>query len=197
MKSHLGKLKEIKRYNKMILNYKTNAQNHIDYQLYAASKSERIAKKRKAAKIYIPIIYLSISFVLLIGGFYIGSCCSLIFAILWYLIYPIYLSKHYVKHYSDFVNERIKNEPDYTTNIEFTKEFIFIKSEAGESKLNSTEIKEIIEISTITMVFLKLGTTLLFPNDAIKNISELKSFLKTYSKDLNIEYKQELNWKWK
>ena len=127
---------------------------------------------------------------------YFWGCCLLAFAISWYFFYPIILSKHYVKHYTAFVNERLKEEADYSTNIELTKEYIFIKSEAGETKLNSTEIKKFIEISTMVMVFLKLGSTLLFPNNVIKNMSEFRSFLKTYSKDLNIEYKEELDWKW-
>ena len=181
----------------MKINFKTNNQDIIDYQLYTASKSERITKKRKASVIRIPIsfFFLSILFLLIRDyNFFIGLN---IFGVLWYFLYPIILRKYYVKHYTTFVNERMKDDVNYDANIEFTKAFIFIDSKAGETKLNSTELKEVIEISTIIMIILKMGNTVIIPKMKLSNIDEFIPFLKNYSVDLSVPYKTELDWQWK
>ena len=181
----------------MKIKFKTENQDIIVYQLYTASKSESIIKKRKNSTRRTQINLFILSIPSLIIGEYTFFIGLNIFGILWYFFYPNILSKHYVNHYTDFVKEKMEVEANYEANIEFTKEFIFMNSEAGETKLNSTELKEVIEISTIIMIILKMGNTVIIPKMKLSNIDEFIPFLKNYSVDLSVPYKTELDWQWK
>ncbi|GAA4125836.1 hypothetical protein [Flavobacterium chungbukense] len=68
----------------MLISYQLDENDFLQYQLYTASKSERIKKKRLKSKIVIPIIYgLIIAFDLYKGNTN-SAIVFLVMGILWF-----------------------------------------------------------------------------------------------------------------
>jgi hypothetical protein len=60
--------------------------------------------------------------------------------------------KHYVKHYQGFIKENYKERLGRIETLEFSNEFILAKDNGSESKVLTTELKEICEIPTTIFV---------------------------------------------
>lgn len=180
----------------MIITYTLNENDLLIHQLFIASKSERIQKKRKRSRVIIPLLYGVFG----LGFFYDGSLSMMIAffvaGILWFFIYPIWERRHYVKHYKGFINENQREMQGKTITLELHKDFILTKDSGSESKVSSAEIKEIWEIPTTIFIRLKGGHTLLVPKDKLNNVGEVKAILKDIALYLNINYETDNLWKW-
>ena len=181
----------------MIIEYKIDKNDYLTHQLYIASKSERIKKKRMKNKVVVPLIYAIFGLLLLWIDKLGMAIIFFAVGILWYFIYPIWEKRHYIKHYEGFIKENYRDTVDRTASLEFSNEYIIAKDSGSESKVLTKELKKIDEISTAIFVRLKTGQAFVLPKDKIKNIDLLIMKLKELAKFLDIEYNLEDNWKWK
>lgn len=182
----------------MILEYKIDENDFLTHQLFIASKSDRIKKKRVKNKIIIPIIYfvLGVYFLVKNENLVVFILFSLV-GFLWYFFYPIWERKHYINHYKGFIKENYNGKVNIMTTIEFNNELIIAKDQASESKVFTTEISEIVEIPSTIYVRLKSGQSIILPKDKIANFSQLRARLKELAKYLNINYELDEKWEWR
>lgn len=182
----------------MIINYQMDAEDFLQYQLYTASKSERIKKKRLKSKIIIPIIYgLIIAFDLYKGNTN-SAIVFLIMGILWFFLYPFWEKRHYIRHYKGFIKENYQNRFNKVVIIEFGYDFMYSKDFNGsEIKIATSEIEEINEISSSIFIKLNIGNSIILPKDKIQDIDGIILFLKQLANSLNVKYNIENDWKWK
>jgi hypothetical protein len=181
----------------MTFELKIDENDYLIYQLFVASKSESVKKKRSRNKIIVPIVYI----VLAVYGFYQNnllmgvSFCD--FAILWFFIYPLWDRNNYVRHYKNFIKENHKDSFGKSAFLEISNEHVFVKDEFSEAKISTSEIEEIYEIPTTIFIRMKAGKTFILPKDKIAEIKNLKSVLTELSNFLKINYISDENWKWK
>jgi hypothetical protein len=181
----------------MTITYKIDENDFLAHQLYTASKSERINKKRQRNKLVLPIIYVATGLLFFLNDRYPSSIIFLMIGLLWFFIYPVWDKQRYVKHYKSFIQENYKERLGITASMELSNDFIFVKSNASEGKVLTTEINEIAEISSTIFIRLKGGQTLILPKDKIADIDNVKSRLKELAGYLNIKYDFDKNWEWK
>lgn len=178
----------------MTINYQLTNADFLEYQLYTSSKSELHKKRRFRSRIIIPILYLvlGIFFANQNGKFEIGIAFVL-FGILWFVFYPMYSKWRYKNHFKKHVEENYKNRINKPVEIDFDENSVNAKDFTSESKINGTELKELIE--THNHFFIKLTTdlSLIVPKHSIENQAEFKKRVT----ELGAEYVDELNWKWK
>ncbi|NRT13934.1 hypothetical protein HNP99_000259 [Flavobacterium sp. 28A] len=182
----------------MTLIYKIDEKDYLIYQLFTASKSDNIKKKRQKSKIMIPLIYFT--FGLFYSFYNTNYALGVIFFIiscLWYFLYPIWEKRHYIKHYKKFIAENYKDSIGREINFEIDNEFLFASSNGSESKIITTEIVEINEIPSSIFIKLKSGQSFIFPKSKIANINQVKTRLTTLAAHLNINYKDDPQWEWK
>jgi hypothetical protein len=129
----------------------------LTHQLYVASKSKRIKRKRQKSKIMIPIIYFAIGLFFLYEDKVSLTIIFIIIGILWFFIYPIWERRHYIKHYKGFIKENYKDRFGQYIMLEFNNEYILAKDNGTESKVLTNELEEISEIPTTIFVRLKGG----------------------------------------
>lgn len=178
----------------MNLNYKLTNSDFLEYQLYASSKSESHKKKRRNNRIIGPILFLVYGFYLINKDKnYIGIIVFGIAAILWFIFYPKYSQWRYKNHFKKHVEENYKNRINKPVEIDFNESSLNAKDFTSESKINGTELKELIE--TKNHFFIKLATdlSLIVPKHSIENQTEFKKRVT----ELGAEYVDELNWEWK
>jgi hypothetical protein len=181
----------------MIIEFQINENDFLTHQLFVASKSERINKKRQRSKILGPVIYLVFGLLFILQEEYSLAISFWILAILWFFIYPIWERRHYIKHYTGAIKENHKDSFGRTITMEFNNEYFIGKDKGSESKVSTTELEEINEISTVIFVRIKGGQSFILPKERIGEIDKVKASLKDLARHLNIPYHIEENWEWK
>lgn len=178
----------------MNLNYKLTNSDFLEYQLYVSSKSKLYRKRLRNGRIILPIIYLVYGFYLTNkDGNYIGILIFGITAILWFVLYSKYSKWRYKKHFQKHVEENYKNRINKPIEIVFGENSLNTKDYTSESKINGTELKELIETKNHFFIKLTTDSSLIVPKHSVENKAEFKNRVL----QMGAEYVDELNWKWK
>ncbi|MEP1488546.1 MAG: hypothetical protein ABJK28_08965 [Algibacter sp.] len=180
--------------NNIKLKYSLTNEDFLEHQLYIASKSKNVIKKRKRTRVIIPLIYLVIALSYFFSkGNYTVSLIFISISIIWYLFYPIRSKKLHIKHYQNHINENYKNRIHVESEIEITNDYIFGKEKTNESKTSIEEVESLIELKTRFFLKLKTGLSLIIPKVVIGDISNFKNkFI-----ELNINIIDESDWEFK
>ena len=179
--------------NGMKLNYSLTNADFLEYQLYTSSKSRSQKRKRRNNRIVTPILFL-------LYGLFLSKkddnySALLIFGIiaaLWLIFYPKYSQWRYKNHFKKHIEENYKNRIDKFVEICFDENSMNTKDLASESKINGSEIKELIETKNHFFIKLKSEISMIVPKHAITNQIEFKKLLT----EMGAEYVDELNWQW-
>jgi hypothetical protein len=181
----------------MTIEYTLDKVDFLTFQLYSASKSERIRKIRTRNKMMLPLVYLGISIIL----YFIESIelAIIIFlsGLLWILIYPFYDRRKYVKHYEKYILEIYKNRLGKPENLKFEGDYVHSSDFTGETKMYLSELEELNEISDYYYLKFNSGVSLIIPKRKVDNIESLDQFLNELATRLGIKHNIELNWRWK
>mgnify|MGYP000477646293 CR=1 FL=1 len=180
--------------NNIKLKYSLTNEDFLEHQLYIASKSKNIIKKRKRTRVIVPLVYLALAlFFFFSKENYISSIIFISIAVVWYLFYPIRSKKLHIKHYQNHITEHYKNRIGVESEIKITNDYIFGIDNSGESKTKIEEVESLIELKNRFFLKLKKGLSLVIPKTAIDDIMLFKNKIS----ELNIEIIDELNWEFK
>jgi hypothetical protein len=181
----------------MTLEYDLKETDFITHQLFIASKSERIKKRRRIGRILFPLIYIAFAVSYFFQDRYTTSSIFIAVAILWYWLYPIWERSYYKKHYMGFVKENYKERLNKTSTVEISNDFVIVKDSGSEGRLSTNEIEGIYEIPMLILIKFKIGNSIIIPKEKITNLNLLVVRLKDLARHLEINYNVEEKWKWK
>ena len=181
----------------MNLNYSLNKEDYLQHQLYNASTTESIKKKRLKTWAIVTFIFIILSFLFYQADNKLLTYYFIAFSIITLIFYPFYQRKQYKKHYAKFINETYKNRFDKESNIVFNDMNLETSDLTGESKINYSSLEKIIEISSHFFLKIKTGGSLIIPKSKVENVEKVRTKLKVLSEKMKIDYSAELNWKWK
>jgi len=181
----------------MTLNYQLDHIDYLQHQLFLASKSERIKKKRTISWTIVSISIFLVSFIFYQNNNSILFYCFLAFGIYTSIFYPFYQRQQYRNHYAKFIAENYKNRFGQVSNINFSENAIEIIDASGESKINLSEIENVTETGDYFYPSMKSGGHLIIPKLKISDVSQVRTELKNLCEKLKINFVEELNWKWK
>ncbi|GHC65185.1 hypothetical protein SAMN05421855_1373 [Ulvibacter litoralis] len=178
----------------MTINYQLTNLDFLEYQLYSSSKSESHKKKRFRSRYIVFILYtlLGLYFAYKNENKSIGGIIASL-GLLWFAFYPIYAKWNYKRHFKKHVEENYKNRINKPVEIDFDENYVNAKDFTSESKINGTELKELIETKNHFFIKLTTDLSLIVPKHSIENQTEFKKRVT----ELGAEYVDELNWKWK
>ncbi|MFN8323831.1 MAG: YcxB family protein [Chitinophagales bacterium] len=181
----------------MILEYSLGEEDFLTYQLYNASVSDGIKKRRMRTKILVPVIYMVLGLMLLlqqnvaIGVIFLGV------AVVWFFVYPLWQRRLYERHYRSFIAETYKNRFNRLVSLDLKNDCILAKDNGSESKVLTTEVEKIVEIPAMILIKLKTGQAYLLPKKKIEQVDEVIAHLKQLSVDWQVEYSVQNNWHWR
>ena len=181
----------------MKIDYTLDREDFLEFQLFAASKSERIIKSRKNSRIRLPIVYLILGVILFFLTDLTFALIFLSIGLIWYLFHPYFMRKRYVRHFGKYIDETLNNRFGKTVSLTFGDDFIQEIDYMGESILKKKEIIEINEIKDYVYLKFSSGESLIVPKNKINNLQEFSNQIKLIASDLSISYNIDLNWKWK
>lgn len=177
--------------------YQIDEDDFVTHQLFAASRSASLNKKRKKMRLLIPIIYACFGLLGFIGNNYFMAVGFWIFAALWFFFYPLWIKHRYQKHYRNYVREHYKDRIGNPVSVELNDEYILAKSRGIESKVLTTEVEGINEIPSAIFVLLKNGQSFIFPKNKIAEMDTLTLRLKELANQLKVGYELNEKWEWK
>ncbi|MBL7560710.1 YcxB family protein [Olleya sp. YSTF-M6] len=105
----------------------------------------------------------------------------------------MYSKWRYKRHFQKHVEENYKNRINKPVEIDFDENSVNAKDFTSESKINGTELKELIETKDHFFIKLTTDLSLIVPKHSIENQTEFKKRVT----ELGAEYVDELNWEWK
>ncbi len=179
----------------MKLEYILNFADFLEYQLYVSSKSKLHKKNRNKAKTIVPIIYIFLGLILFSVGKTEFAVTFLVFAVLWYLFYPLYAKRKYKKHFENHIKENYKNRIGKKIMLHFGDDTDFVEtSDLGtQTRIQNSEFDKLIELKEYYFLKLKSELSLIIPKRAVHDQETFKKLLT----DINVKYVDELTWEWK
>jgi hypothetical protein len=181
----------------MKITYTLEESDYLTYQLFVASKSERIAKKRRKSQVLVPFLYVLLGlFMGYQGNMALGITFGVL-AVLWFFLYPVWEKNVYIKHYKNFIREHHRGNYGRAVSLEITDTFLLAKDGGNEGKVLTEEIDEINEIESLIFIRLKGGQSFILPKLKITEIQSVREYLQGLAKQLQISYSTALDWRWK
>ena len=177
----------------MTFEFKLNEQDFLDFQLFTASKSDRINKKKRNGWVYLTIGAILVALFSYLNQNYFLSIYSGLVAIVLGLFYPKYFKWRYKKHYMTHIQEIYSKRFGQIEAIQINDDSILSKDKTGEGRIYLSEIEHIHETDNHFFLKVSTGISLIIPKKELNDTSLLKKKFK----DIGLTLIDETNWKWK
>lgn len=175
----------------MQFRYTLQEDDYLQFQLFTASQSDRIKKRKKTG-------WLILTTLALMGmlyfmrednlpmSIYLGSVTVAVA-----IFYPAYFRWKFKKHYLKFIRENYTGRIGTEELVEFNANHIFLKDKTGEGKVKYSEIENVVEIPNHFLMKISNGNSLIIPKTE-SNHQDLRDKFKL----IKTEIKNFTDWKW-
>ena len=176
----------------MKINYKIEDKDFLYFQLFTASKSERIRKNKNRGWLLLTTgsaviaiyFFLNLNIPMTVFFGLVSAICG--------LFYPKYFKWRYKRHYKTHITENYSKRFGQTEMLEITDNYIFLKDKTGEGKVNLSEVEKVDETNNHFFLKISTGMSLIIPKGRIDNSDKLRTEFKRVGLTVN----NEQNWKW-
>jgi hypothetical protein len=176
--------------------YKLTEDDFLQHQLYIASTSEYIIKKRKRAWILLTIAFFVISgFYFASGNITLGGFLALS-GLIYLFLYPSIQRRHYIRQYKRHIQNYYQNRVGEEVEVGFSGEHLIANSEASEGKIMISEIIGVSEISNLLFIHIRTGENLIVPKH-IDRFNQFKEELQQKTAGQKMSWKDLPNWEFK
>lgn len=168
----------------------------LTHQLFIASQSDRIAQKRRKNHLLVPLAYGIIAIAFWRQERLVLAIAFVVIALLWWIVYPIWDKQRYRRHYRQFIQEHYKDRTEKPATLELTDTHITARESGSESRVQTSEIKEIVELPTLLLLRLDGGQSFLIPTSH-PDISAIRDWSHQLALQLGIPYHNLSGWQWR
>ncbi|HLP10498.1 MAG TPA: hypothetical protein VK177_01130 [Flavobacteriales bacterium] len=179
------------------IKFKADLEDYLTHQLFIASKSPGIARKRSRNKMVVGLLFTAagLSF-FATENIPVGSAFVTI-ALLWFVFYPIWEANYFKKKMQEMLLENFKTPPTNQTTITLAKDIITVNDEHNSTQIKTALVTLIVEIPRLILVRFEDGKSFLVPKNKVENLEEFENALHELAKLLGVKYNEERTWKWK
>lgn len=181
----------------MELNIKLYEQDYLTYQLFAASQSPRIRKKRLIEWLLTTSIFVLAGVVFLITGTILLFYYFMGVSFLTLAFYPLYVRRKYKKHYLRHIRETFRKNFGKNVKIIFGSSAVETSDSDSHSEIKYTLVTSVSELPLHFFVHLNSGASLILPKKSVADVLALKNRLVLLAQTCGVTYNTFLNWKWK
>lgn len=176
----------------MTLEFKLEEADFLEFQLYTASKSDRIRKRKRNGWILFPLVatVLSIRF-FWIGNINMGIYFSVI-ASAAAGFYPLYFKWRYKGLFKKFIRDNYSARIGEKEVLEFRQKTLFIQDKTGEGEIKLKEIERVTETANHFFIGISSGTSLIIPKKELDDVNGLRQKFHV----LKLKLHEELDWAW-
>jgi hypothetical protein len=181
----------------MKFEYYVDRNDLLQLFLYSANSSKTVKRARVKNKFIPSAVFL---FLCILSVFRAGIYCSFllfVFAILWFLLYPMYESKRYIRYYQDIITEKYLNSIGKKVVIEFLEDQLYLVEGQSESKIHFSEIVTIEEVSERYFIHLKGSGRFAIPKNKLEQKDGFDKAVKAFALKHSIPQSMDLMWEWR
>ena len=169
-------------------------EDFLRYQLFSASQSKRIRNKKTRSWIFLSVSFFVIGLIQIttssISYWFFGL------SVITFIFYPLYQRREYRKHYENHIDDNYKNRVGVESKLGFDGGYIVSIADNQEGRIKISEIEEINEIADNLFIRVKTGESIIIPS-RLSEYNEFKIQLADLITEMDIEWKRQLDWKWK
>lgn len=181
----------------MMIRFSLDASDFLAFQLYTASRSPRIRRRRLLNRFLIPLFFI----VMILALFHdrMGWPLALytaIICLLWVFFYPVFSRGYYRNHYRKHIEDYYKNRVGKEAELEIAEDRLISRDASSEGFVLFTEIDSLVELSAQVLVQFKNGTAGIVPKAGVEPYL-LKDFITELEQKTGLKVVNEQGWKWK
>lgn len=176
----------------MKFQYKIEATDFLEFQLYTASKDPIVQKRKLRSWILLPIAFTIMAIFSYLSQTYYLAIYFIVLAFVIGFFYPKYFSWRYKKHYASFIGRNYAKRFGQPAELEITKDFILSKDKVAEGKVKLSEIEYVSETPNHFFMKISTGMSFILPKKEIDASVDLKAEFTR----IGLVVKDELGWKW-
>ncbi|CAG5081625.1 YcxB family protein [Parvicella tangerina] len=183
----------------MKISYQIKEEDYLTHQLYTASKTKKIRRKRIVFWLIVPVAYASAGY-LSYFQFRQHNVGLVMFglAIFWLLFYPFYSRWNYKRHYRNHIQKHLKGQFDQVVSLELGDNRLIIQDAKGNnSNIKYVSVKEIVELPDHFLIRMQTNSSIIFPKREFKDIKELQKFLGLIVTRHKVSFRKDVKWKWR
>ena len=109
----------------MKITFELEQNDFLLHQLYIASVSPSIKKRRWMNRMLVPLFFSLIALYVYFQNGWSDVVIPLSLGLLWYVLYPIFDRRVFLKHYQLFIDENFKQKLNCKQSLEFFDDYIF------------------------------------------------------------------------
>ena len=176
----------------MKFQYKIEAEDFLEFQLYTASKDPVVQKRKLRSWILLPIAFSIMAIFSYLSQTYYLAIYFVVLALVIGFFYPKYFRWRYKKHYASFIGRNYAKRFGQPAELEITKDYILSKDKVAEGKVKLSEIEYVSETLNHFYIKISTGMSFILPKRELDSSLNLKE---EFSR-IGITVKDELYWKW-
>ncbi len=181
----------------MEFDFKITEDDFLTFQLFNASRSDKINKDRKRRRSLVPILYIVVSVIFLLLQNYAMAFGFFLISVLWFVFYPMIERRKYINQFKKYIEKNYKDKFFKSSHIILKDDFWHTKDEEKEAKFALKDIKELNEIRDYFFIQLMSGYILIIPKREISNLTELSRLLKEAALKHSFVYNKYMEWEWR
>jgi hypothetical protein len=160
----------------MKLTYQLTQDDLLKFNEYHCAHSQLHIKARKRHRTIVPIIYLALAVFGALTIDFVFASILLLFAVLWFLLSPRWLTRRYRNHFQKYIDENLKDIIKEPSTVEILDDGIHSTSFIGHSIFKYQAVEKIVEDDALTYIYIGKGMAIIIPHDRVSE-SELKDLL--------------------
>jgi hypothetical protein len=178
----------------MKLSYQLAFEHYVEHQLFVASQSPAVRKKRQYSRFTMAVVYAILGFLMLrFSEDYFLTAVFFVIAVGWFFAYPYYSRQRYRKHYEKHIRDNYQNRVGVPVDMEIDQNTILAKDKSGESKIRTSEIKALVLLPGIFLIQLKNDTSFIIPKSYVAD----QEMLKQEFENLGVPFEDASTWEWR
>jgi Ca2+/Na+ antiporter len=165
----------------------------LQFQLFTASQSPSIAKRRNRNRIMVSLLYVVIALTTFLRGQLNFAVVILVFSGLWFVLYPLYSAWYYKRHYSKHIDEHYKEKIGSSSQLSISCHGLEAEGNAISGSIAFNGMGKLFEIPGYFFLQVETGDYLIFP----KSNEETAEFVQELEKAAGLTREVLEHWKWK
>ena len=176
----------------MKIKYTLDRQDFVQLQLFNATKSVSIQKKKRRETIYLTLGALLAAAYFFIQDHMAVTIWFLLVAVVTVFFYPKYFKRKYRKHYEKYIDEHYAKRFGEKVELALTNDAIWSKNHIGEGTIYLSEIDRVNETQHHFFLHTSAGPSIIIPK---RELDTLDQFRAAFAK-VNIPVIDDKNWSW-
>ncbi len=179
----------------MTYTYSLDENDFLQYELYMASRNDRIKKQMTRGRVMNFIFFMSVGYFFFSGGNKILGSYFVVIGILMITVFPLYSKWRYKNYYKRQVRQSSSCRFNVPEILSVGADELAVSNDSGSMQIKISDITSVDETDRYLFLSVGQGEPIIIPKEKLSNIVDLTSRLNDIIPE-STPYTEDLQWKW-